>query len=77
MRINFAKNKKSIPPKEELVEKYNVVGETIASLAKHYGISDHTMKSWLCYTGIPRKSKSQNNKENRILKSAVIHDRHA
>jgi transposase-like protein len=69
MRIDFGnKNKKVKPPKEELMCKYLSPGVTISSLARHYKVTDATMKSWLCYDGIPRKTPKQNKAEADLLK---------
>lgn len=69
MRIDFGnKNRKVKAPKEELEKKYSTIGETIASMGRHYKVTDATMKSWLCSYGIQRKTPKQNKAEADLLK---------
>jgi transposase-like protein len=69
MRIDFGnRNRKVKPPKEELMKRYSTPGETVASMARHYKVTDATMKAWLCYDGIPRKTMKQNKAESDLLK---------
>jgi hypothetical protein len=66
--LDYAKNKKKLPPKETLETEYLTIGETIASLARKYKVNDVTMKTWLCTYGIARKTKAQNKAEYDIKK---------
>ena len=48
-----------IPPKQELLEKYQISGATISSLAKDYETSQPTVRKWLQSYNIERKSHKE------------------
>lgn len=48
-----------LPEKENLVNLYNQYGTTISSLARHYGTTQPTVRSWLKFYEIKRKSHQQ------------------
>lgn len=52
-------HKKPIPLKSELESLYAREGTTISSLARHYGTSNPTVRSWLVFYGIDRKDQKQ------------------
>jgi hypothetical protein len=68
IRLDYAKNKKKLPPKEELEINYSIIGETMSSLARKYNVNNATMKTWLCTYGIKRKTPMQNKKEYDMIK---------
>lgn len=51
------------PPKEELESKYSQFGVSISKLAKMYGVTNPTMRKWLVYYDIDRKSQQVASKE--------------
>jgi len=52
-------HKKSTPPKSDLESLYAREGTTISSLARHYGTSNPTVRSWLISYEIDRKDQKQ------------------
>ena len=64
--VKEAEKKK--PSKEILEQEYNIIGETVASLARKYKTTDMTVKRWMCFYGIARKTPKQNATEQNQLK---------
>ena len=73
--VKAAEKKK--PTKEILQQKYNILGETVAGLARKYGTTDMTVKRWMCFYGIQRKTPSQNATEQNRLKAMKQSLKHA
>jgi transposase-like protein len=48
-----------LPEKQDLVNLYSQYGTTISSLARHYGTTQPTVRSWLKFYGIERKDHQQ------------------
>ena len=69
--VKEAEKKK--PSKEVLEQEYAVVGTTVASLARKYKTTDMTVKRWMCFYGIARKTPTQNAIEQNQLKGMKQH----